>query len=107
MAEPWNNDFVALDERSRTQLPSLAATRARVLSAQENHQMRLFKNRPFLVTLIVLALAGVASGTVYAVDRVFLSVDPGKSASRSRSVAPTRRCRTSRSTSPTERSSKA
>lgn len=80
MAEPWTDDLAALGERSRAQLRSLAATRAHVLSTQETSKMRFFKNRPLLATLLVLALVGVASGAAYAVDRVFLSVDPDKSA---------------------------
>lgn len=40
--------------------------------------MRLFTRRPVLAALLLLGLAGVASGAVYAVDRVFLEVDPEK-----------------------------
>lgn len=42
--------------------------------------MRMFKNRPLLATLLVLGLVGAASGAAYAVDRIFLHVDPDKSA---------------------------
>jgi hypothetical protein len=79
VAEPWTDDFAALGERSRTQLRSLAASRAHVLSQPET-KMRLLKNRPVLAVLLLLALVGAASGAVYAVDRVFLTVDPDKSA---------------------------
>ena len=80
MADPWTNDFAALDERSRKQLRSLAAVRAHVLSQPENSRMRFFKNRPLLAALVVVGLVGAASGAVYAVDRVFLSVDPDETA---------------------------
>jgi len=80
VAEPWTDDFVALDERSRIQPRSLAATRAHFLSTSETTKMQFFKNRPLLALMIVLALAGVASGAAYAVHEVFLSVDPDKSA---------------------------
>ena len=79
MAEPWNDDFVALDQRSRIQPRSLAATRAHFLSHPETTKMQFFKNRPLLAFTIVLALAGVASGAAYAVHEVFVSVDPDKS----------------------------
>ncbi len=42
--------------------------------------MRFFKNRPVLAVLLLVALVGVASGAAYAVDRVFLQVDPDKTA---------------------------
>jgi hypothetical protein len=58
----------------------MAATRAHVLSAQENSKMRFFKNRPVLAVLLLVALVGVASGAAYAVDRVFLQVDPDETA---------------------------
>jgi hypothetical protein len=75
VAEPWTDDLAALGERSQQQVRSIAATRAHVLSAQENSKMRFFKNRPVLAVLMVLALVGVASGAAYAVDRVFLHID--------------------------------
>jgi hypothetical protein len=80
VAEPWSQDLAALDGRSRHQLRSIAATRAHVLSAQENTKMRLFKNRPALALLVLLALAGIASGAAYTVNRLFLEIDPEKSA---------------------------
>ena len=80
MADPWTNDFAALDERSRKQLRSLAASRAHVLSQPELSRMRFLKNRPLLAALVVVGLVGAASGAVYAVDRVFLSVDPDETA---------------------------
>jgi hypothetical protein len=80
VAEPWTDDFEALAAHTREQAPALAATRARFLSTPEKSSMRFFKNRPLLAVLLVLALVGAASGAVYAVDRVFLHVDPDKSA---------------------------
>jgi hypothetical protein len=82
VAEPWSDDFAALDEHSHRGLRSIAATRAHVLSAQEPTKMRFLKNRPALAALLVLALVGVASGAAYAVDRifeVFIHVDTSKS----------------------------
>ncbi len=75
-----SEDLAALGERSQHQLRTMAATRAHILSAQENSKMRFFKNRPMLAVLMVLALVGVASGAAYAVDRVFLQVDPDETA---------------------------
>ncbi len=75
-----SEDLAALGERSQHQLRPLAATRAYVLSAQENSKMRFFKNRPVLAVLLLAALVGVASGAAYAVDRVFLQVDPDETA---------------------------
>jgi hypothetical protein len=80
VADPWTEDFAALGERSADQLRSLAATRAHVLSSPETTKMRMFKNRPLLATLLVLGLVGAASGAAYAVDRIFLHVDPDKTA---------------------------
>jgi len=80
VAEPWTDDFAALGERSATQPRSLAATRAHVLSSPETSKMRMFKNRPLLATLLVIGLVGAASGAAYAVDRIFIHVDPDKSA---------------------------
>ena len=80
MADPWTDDFEALAVHTREQAPSLAATRARFLSTPEKSSMRFLKNRPLLAVVLVLALVGVASGAVYAVDRVFLHVDPEMSA---------------------------
>jgi hypothetical protein len=76
VADPWTEDFTALGHESRSQLRPMAATRTHVLSAQETSRMRFFTNRPLLAVLLVLALLGVASGAAYAVNRVFLSVDP-------------------------------
>jgi hypothetical protein len=81
VADPWTADLAALGEATRLQPRSLAATRAHVLSTPEKSKMRIIKSRPFLAALIILALAGIASGAVYvAVDRVLVSVDPDKSA---------------------------
>jgi hypothetical protein len=80
VAEPWTDDFAALAAHTREQAPVLATTRARFLSTPEKSSMRFFKNRPLLAVLLVLALVGAASGAVYAVDKVFLQIDPDKSA---------------------------
>lgn len=79
MADPWTEDFTALAAQSRRELVPITTTRA-LLSAQETSKMRFFTNRPILAILLVLALVGVASGAAYAVDRVFLSVDPDMTA---------------------------
>jgi hypothetical protein len=80
VADPWTDDFEALAAHTREQAPSLAATRARFLSTPEKRSMRFMKNRSLLAVLLLLALVGVASGAVYAVDKVFLHVDPDMSA---------------------------
>ena len=80
MADQFVQDLAALDERSRTHLRSLAATRAHVLSAPPETKMRFIKNRPLLALLLLLAFVGAASGAAYAVDKIWLSVDPEKSA---------------------------
>ena len=80
MADLFTQDLAALDQRSRTHLRSLEATRARVLSTPETSKMRFFKNRPLLALAIVLALVGIASGGAYVVKHTFLSIDPTKSA---------------------------
>jgi len=80
VADPWTEDFTALGTASRSQLRPMAATRAHVLSHQETSKMRFFTNRPVLALLLVLAFVGVASGAAYAVNRVFLSVDPDMTA---------------------------
>jgi len=80
VADLFTQDLAALDQRSRTHLRSLEATRARVLSTPETSKMRFFKNRPLLALAIVLALVGIASGGAYVVKHAFLNIDPTKSA---------------------------
>jgi len=81
VADLFVRDLAALDERSRTHVRSLAATRAHLLSTPpETSKMRFFKNRPLLAVLLVLALVGVASGGAYVVKHAFLTIDPSKSA---------------------------
>jgi hypothetical protein len=84
VADPWTEDLAALGDRSRHQLRSIAATRSSVLPnlVPQESKMRLFKNHPILATLITLAVLAIAAPVAYAVvDRVFISVDPDKSAS--------------------------
>ncbi len=79
MAEPWTDDLAALGEASRSQLRSLAATRAAVLSQEP--KMRLYKQRPVLSALIALVVLAVAAPIAYAIgSRIFVSIDPNKSA---------------------------
>ena len=82
MADPWTDDLAALGDRSRRQLRSIAATRASVLpKLSKESKMRMFKHHPVLATLVTLVILAVAAPLAYAVvDRVFISVDPDKSA---------------------------
>ena len=79
MADPWSDDFAALDERARQDLRPMAATRA--LRHQETKSMRFsFKQRPMFAALVVLAVLLVAPLAYAVVNRVFLHIDPDKSA---------------------------
>lgn len=79
MADPWKEDFVALDERARKDLHPMAATRA--LRHQEAKPMRFsFKQRPLFSALVVLAVLLAAPLAYAVVNRVLLRVDPDKSA---------------------------
>lgn len=83
MADPWTHDLNSLGDRSRIGLRTLDATRAAITdkrSTQEN-PMRLFKQRPALAALIVLAIVVMFAPVAYAiVDRLVLSVDVDKPA---------------------------
>lgn len=81
MAEPWTDDFAALEARSRHGLRSLDATRASLSTRPQETKMRFFKSHPALSALLALAILGAASGAAYAVVReVWVDVDPTKSA---------------------------
>jgi hypothetical protein len=84
VAEPWSEDFAALDARARTGLRSLEVTRASLpIRSQETQEtkMRFFKSHPALAAAlaVLVVLVGCAA---YAVAReVWVSIDPDKSAS--------------------------
>jgi hypothetical protein len=78
VADPWTEDFAALGERSAQDLASLASTRT-LLTRPKESKMRFFLNRPLLAFALLLALVGVASGAAYAVDRLFIRVEPDQS----------------------------
>lgn len=84
MADAWTNDLATLGKRTRTDLSSLATTRAALHQqfTEKNRElnMRLFKQRPVLATLITLLALGLFAPLAYAVvDHVFISIDTSKS----------------------------
>ena len=84
--DPWRSDLAALDERTRLHAPSLERTVSLVLaSATPTHNrkektMSLFKRRPALAALIVLAAVAALTPVAYAVaNQILLSIDPTRS----------------------------
>jgi len=89
VAEPWSNDFAALDEHTRDQLRSLEATRAVLSTHTQETKMRFFKTHPALAALVALAVLTLVGGAAYAVVReVFVTIDPDKSGRRDRERRP-------------------
>jgi len=81
VAEPWSDDFLALDEHTRSRLRSLDATRAALSARPQETKMRFFKNHPALTAVLaILALAVFAPLAYAAVTRVLLSIDTSKPA---------------------------
>lgn len=86
MADAWTNDLATLGKRTRTGLSSLATTRAALhqqfTKKKRELNMRFFKQRPVLATLITLVTLGLLAPLAYAVvDHVLISVDTSKSES--------------------------
>ena len=80
MAEPWTDDFAALETRSRHGLRSLDATRASLSNRPQETQMRFFKSHPALSALLAFLILGAVSGAAYAVVReVWVTVDADQS----------------------------
>ncbi len=78
MADPWTEDLAALGERTRSQLRSIAATRAN-LRMEPN--MNFFKRRPVLATALAVLVLAIAAPVAWAIGtRIFISVDPDQSA---------------------------
>ena len=79
MADPWTEDFAALNARARHQMRSITATRASILarSASKEPRMRLVKHHPILAALAAILFLAVPAPLAYAVvDPEFVSVDP-------------------------------
>ena len=75
MAEPWSNDFQALEAHTRQGLPRLLPP------PPQETKMRYFKSHPALAALVMLLLLGLVGGAAYAVVReVFITIDPDKPA---------------------------
>lgn len=86
MADAWTKDLAALGKRTRTGLSSLATTRAALhqqfTETNRELNMRFFKQRPVLATLITLLTLGLFAPLAYAVvDHVWISIDTSKSES--------------------------
>jgi hypothetical protein len=79
VAEPWTDDLAALGETTRSQLRSIAATRANL--RMENKHMSLIKRRPFLAAAIAALVIAVAAPVAWAIGtKIFVSIDPDQSA---------------------------
>jgi hypothetical protein len=81
VAEPWSNDFNALDEHTRKQLGSLETTRTALSTRTQETKMRFFKTHPALAAIVALLALSLVGGAAYAVVReVFITIDPDKPA---------------------------
>jgi hypothetical protein len=70
----WTDDLAALGETTRSQLRSIAATRAN-LRMEKNH-MSLIKRRPLLAAAIAALVIGIAAPVAYAIGtRIFIIPD--------------------------------
>jgi hypothetical protein len=77
VADPWSDDLAALGERTRSQLRSIAATRANL---RMEPKMTFFKRRPVLATALAALVLAIAAPVAWAIGtRIFVSIDPDKS----------------------------
>ena len=78
MAEPWTDDLAALGETTRSQLRSIAATRANL--RMENKNMSLIKRRPLWAAAIAALVLAIAAPVAWAIGtKIFVSIDPDQS----------------------------
>jgi hypothetical protein len=79
VAEPWTDDLAALGETTRSQLRSIAATRANL--RMENKNMSLIKRRPLWAAAIAALVLAIAAPVAWAIGtKIFVSIDPDQSA---------------------------
>ncbi|HEY1549384.1 MAG TPA: hypothetical protein VGG28_16270 [Kofleriaceae bacterium] len=74
----WTDDLAALGETTRSQLRSIAATRANLRMEQN---MSLIKRRPLLAAAIAALVIAIAAPVAWAIGtKIFVSIDPEQSA---------------------------
>jgi hypothetical protein len=76
VAEPWTDDLAALGEATRSQLRSIAATRANL---RMEPKMSLIKRRPLLAAALAVLVLAIAAPVAWAIGtKIF--IDPDQSA---------------------------
>jgi hypothetical protein len=78
VAEPWTDDLAALGEATRSQLRSIAATRANL---RMEPKMSLIKRRPLLAAALAVLVLAIAAPVAWAIG-VKIFIDPDQSAAQ-------------------------
>jgi hypothetical protein len=73
VAEPWTDDLAALGETTRSQLRSIAATRANL---RMEPKMSLIKRRPLLAAALAVLVLAIAAPVAWAIGtKIFIDPD--------------------------------